>query len=481
MKNESLILLQAIDEVDGINKLFNVLPLTSLSYKTGDVIIENGEALKSLFILSSGVCQISWDGIEEGMGPREGVGSVLGDISFLLGGNATAKVVALEPVECFELKHDSLEIIARDSPSQASKIYRALAKINAQRLINQTQQQNVLSYDKKQLLDPAIKKAIDKFKFAAAEFEAKRSHKNLINDLKEKLEKEFNGVVSTINDFFPALSGVEPATNCPPLQLIKTELLPYLLLTRTAERMYRKPRGYAGDYLTIKWMYSDEPGGSGELGTFLDRCFLNQPAAQAVRNRRILLREELEKALKLTEERPLRVTSLACGPAEEVFDLFTEPYIASQIELTLIDIDQEALDYVEARIKKEGLNEHFQWPIRLERRNLLHLCIGRQNLNLYPQHLIYSIGLIDYFDDRIVTKLQQWIYQALTKGGRSILGNFHSNNPTRGLMDHLLDWKLIHRDEVEMKSLASNSGYSLNKTQLRFEPSGVNLFAISTK
>ena len=48
-------------------------------------------------------------------------------------------------------------------------------------------------------------------------------------------------------------------------------------------------------------------------------------------------------------------------------------------------------------------------------------------------------------------------------------------------MDHLLDWKLIHRDEVEMKSLAATSGYSLNKTQIRFEPSGVNLFAISTK
>ena len=373
------------------------------------------------------------------------------------------------------------EGIGRDSPSQASKIYRPLANINAQRLINQTQQQNILSYDKKQLLNPAIKKALDKFKFAAAEFEAKRSHKNSINNVKEKLAKEFNCVVTSLNDFFPALSGAEPATNCSSLQLIKTELLPYLLLTRTAERMYRKPRGYAGDYLTIKWMYSDEPGGSGELGTFLDRCFLNQPAAQAVRNRRILLREEFDKALKLTEERPLRVTSLACGPAEEVFDLFTEPNIASQIELTLIDIDQEALNYVEARIKREGLNEHFQWPINLERRNLLHLCIGRQNLNLPPQHLIYSIGLIDYFDDRVVTKLQQWIYQALTKGGRSILGNFHSKNPTRGLMDHLLDWKLIHRDEVQMKSLAASSGYSLNKTQLRFEPSGVNLFAISTK
>ena len=479
MKNESLILLQAIDEVEGMNRLIDVLP--SCYFQTGDVIIENRKPLKSLFLLTSGVCQISWDGLEEGMGPRLGVGSVLGDISFLLGGNATAKVVALEPVECFELTHDSLERIARDSPTQASNIYRALAKINAQRLINQTQLQDILPYGKKQLLDPAIKKALEKFKRAAAEFEEKRSHNNSTNNVKQKLAIEFDCVVRTINEFFPALSGAESATNCPSLQLIRTELLPYLLLTRTAERMYRKPRGYAGDFLTIKWMYSDQPGGSGELGTYLDRCFLNQPAAQAVRNRRILLHEELEKALKLTEERPLRVTSLACGPAEEVFDLFTEPNIASQLELTLVDIDQEALNHIEARLKKEGVEKHFQWPIRLERRNLLHLCVGRQTLNLPPQHLIYSIGLIDYFDDRIVTKLQQWIYQALITGGKSILGNFHSNNPTRGLMDHLLDWRLIHRDEVEMKSLAKSGGYSLNKTQLRFEPSGVNLFAISSK
>lgn len=31
-------------------------------------------------------------------------------------------------------------------------------------------------------------------------------------------------------------------------------------------------------------MYADEPCGAGELGTLLDRCFLNQPAAQALRN-----------------------------------------------------------------------------------------------------------------------------------------------------------------------------------------------------
>ena len=48
-------------------------------------------------------------------------------------------------------------------------------------------------------------------------------------------------------------------------------------------------------------------------------------------------------------------------------------------------------------------------------------------------------------------------------------------------MDHVLDLPFIHRDEVAMKSLAESAGYSLNQTQLRLEPSGVNLFAISTR
>ena len=56
--------------------------------------------------------------------------------------------------------------------------------------------------------------------------------------------------------------------------------------------MYRKPRGYAGDFLTIEWMYANEPGGAGELGQLLDRCFLNQTAAQAVRHRRELLKDD---------------------------------------------------------------------------------------------------------------------------------------------------------------------------------------------
>lgn len=480
MNSESLMLLQAIYE--GMDQVFE--ELRPRRFLAGEEIVAEGAPLTSLLLLSSGVCQVRWQGLPEEQEPRVGPGSLLGDVSFLLGGTTRAQVVALEPVECLELSRDALERVAEESPVLAARIYRALAAINAQRLIGQTHQQGLLEvvpYGKAQRLDPTISQVIDRFKHAAAAFEVNLRRTSPDTKVQQDLAAAFSAVVQTVHEAFPARSGAEPATECASLQLLRTELLPYLLLTRSAERMYRKPRGYAGDFLTIEWMYADQPGGAGELGRFLDRCFLDEPAAQAVRNRRGLLQEELETALRLTEERPLRVTSLACGPAAEVFDLLTEPELARQLELTLVDVDQEALDHVQSRLAQQGVDQYLSRPIRLERRNLLHLCVGRQTLDLPPQHLIYSIGLIDYFDDRIVTRLQRWIHDALAPGGRSILGNFHTNNPTRGLMDHLLDWRLIHRDEAAMESLAKKAGFASAQTQLRFEPAGVNLFAISRR
>ena len=43
-----------------------------------------------------------------------------------------------------------------------------------------------------------------------------------------------------------------------------------------------KPRGYAGDYLTIQKIYQDEAGGIGHLGPLMDRAFLDQPCSPVV-------------------------------------------------------------------------------------------------------------------------------------------------------------------------------------------------------
>jgi hypothetical protein len=94
-----------------------------------------------------------------------------------------------------------------------------------------------------------------------------------------------------------------------------------------------------------------------------------------------------------------------------------------------------------------------------------------------PQDLVYSIGLIDYFDDRMVVKMLDFIFGVLAPGGRVILGNFHPRNQTRALMDYLLEWRLIHRTEADMDRLFTASKFKSPATSTRVDATGVNLFA----
>ena len=477
MKAESLLLLQALE--GAIDQAF--ADVEPCNFAAGECLIQEDQASEHLILVTSGVVEARWQGVMGNQAPRLGPGSVLGDISYLLGGMPRASVFALEAVEALRLSRSGIETLMERDPAQGQRFFKALAAINAQRLLNQTHLQvrdGVTGRGASTVIPEPLQSAVQRFKqcAAAVETDLRRTEPDAV--LRRDLAAAFDNLVRLTSNLFPPLSGATPAVDTPALQALRLELLPYLLLTRSAERMYRKPRGYAGDFLTIAWMYADEPGGAGELGILLDRCFLNQPAAKAVRNRRGLLREELQRALTLTDQRPVRVTSLACGPAAEVFDiLLQDSELADQVSFTLVDVDAQALQYVRERLIREGLES----VVRLERRNLLHLCIGRQQLELEPQHLIYSIGLIDYFDDRIVTRLQAWIHSCLAAGGRSILGNFHKSNPTRGLMDHLLDWRLIHRDEADMHRLAQAAGFAPDATQCCFEPAGVNLFSVSQR
>jgi len=258
---------------------------------------------------------------------------------------------------------------------------------------------------------------------------------------------------------------------------IQRELLPYLLLTENGERWYAKPRGYAGDFLTIEGMYRNRPGGSGRIGPLLDRCFLDMPAVVAVRNRRGLLREEIEKTIAARDGGTARVLSLACGPARELFDIYETLEDPAILAATCVDIDLQALAFVADRRDARKLKR----AMHLVNANLVHVATGRAPLELPPQDLAYSIGLIDYFEDRFVVQLLDAIHDRLRPGGRVILGNFHPRNPTRAVMDHLLDWKLIHRTEDDMNRLFKASKFDRPCDEIRFEAERVNLFAICDK
>jgi extracellular factor (EF) 3-hydroxypalmitic acid methyl ester biosynthesis protein len=224
-------------------------------------------------------------------------------------------------------------------------------------------------------------------------------------------------------------------------------------------------------------MYRDQPAGAGRLGPLLDRCFLDVPAAAAVRNRRGILAREIRKTIEARRVEQSEVTSLACGPAQELFDVYETLESPLELKANLVDMDLQALAYVADKRDK----------LRLTRRmvthneNLIFLALGRRKIELSSQDLVYSIGLIDYFDDDMVVRLLNWIHGILAPGGRVILGNFHPDNPTKALMDHVLEWRLIHRGEDDMNRLFQSSAFGRAATDILWEEQRINLFAECVK
>ena len=258
---------------------------------------------------------------------------------------------------------------------------------------------------------------------------------------------------------------------------LKRDLLPYILLSHTGERMYSKPRGYAGDYLTIKQIYENHPRGFGRVGPILDRCFLNQPAAKATRNRRQLLFDEIINLLNVPRDSTLMVTSLACGPGAEVMDVFDARQAPIDLEVTLLDIDLHAL----AHISDEAEIREIRRQLNLLHGNLVYVISGRQQFTIPPQDLVYSHGLTDYFGDEFVVGLLNYMHGLLKPGGKAIIGNVHPDNSDKALLDYILDWPLIHRTESDMNRLFSSSYFGRPCDRLYFESEHVILFAEAVK
>lgn len=448
-------------------------------------LTREGESPDALYVILEGLTGVKVKAFGSDILRRLGPGEIVGDMSFLEGLPAAATVEAVENSLLLAIPKAALDKKISDDPLFASRLYRAFARSLSRRL---RQANGALG----RLVDSRAKAdAVTQGRWA--EIDAKLSAlKRLLSDADRKaiengdvvpeeiaqdIRAKFNTFCIWLNNQIGDGSPDAPEVRQELGARVQREVLPYMILTKNGERWYSKPRGYAGDFLSIDWIYRDKPEGAGRLGPVLDRCFLDVHAAQAVRNRRPLLVEEIKKTIAERGSEPVNVLSMACGPAREIFDTLETMSDPSKLTATCLDIDLQALAFVGEARDRSKLKRN----IRLENSNLVYLATGRRTLDLPPQDLAYSIGLIDYFNDGFVVKLLDYVHDLLRPGGRVILGNFHPSNPTKALQDHILDWKLIHRDEADMNRLFQTSKFGRPCEEIRYEPQRVNLFAIGRR
>jgi len=449
------------------------------------VIIQEGVQPDSIFFVLEGLLAVTIQSIEGQQLATLGPGEIVGEISFLQRVPASASVTAIENTLLLAISQTKLSSKMSEVPQFAANFYRALALESANRLSRSTRNVGRLYTEKSQAISvtndawESISEDFGGFKelIHRADLEAIKQDGTMPDAFKEQITEGFKGFVFKLN----ALIGDDaPGNSYFKAELgrrVQREFLPYLLLTRISERMYSKPRGYAGDFFTIEMMYRGLGDGGHRLGDVLDECFLKQPACRAVQNRRGLLAEEISTLIAEGNKEVTHVTSMACGPAAELFDVFEGLDDKSKLKATLIDIDLQALAFVGDKRDKLKLTRQME----MINGNLVYLATGRQKVFIKEQDLVYSIGLIDYFNDKFVLMLLNYVHDLLKPGGRVILGNFHPKNTSKALMDHVLNWELIHRSEEDMNRLFSASKFGKDCDRIRYEDEGVNLFAVCTK
>ena len=254
---------------------------------------------------------------------------------------------------------------------------------------------------------------------------------------------------------------------------LKKLMYPYIRLSHSATRWLHKPRGYAGDYLMLEGMYNNQPQGTGAIGKALDEIFLDMQAPRAARSRKRLITDKIKT---LVEQSPseIKVTSLACGSAKEIFQVYEELTDPQKLKCNLVDSDIQALSYIDEQV---GRNTKIKKQIRVINADLIKLVLGKNRMVLEPQDYIYSVGLIDYFDDKLVVSMMNFMHSLLKIKGHVTLGNFHTSSPGKYLMDEIFEWRLTYRSEQDMDRLFEKSAFSSKATAHSFEQEKINLFS----
>ncbi len=228
-------------------------------------------------------------------------------------------------------------------------------------------------------------------------------------------------------------------------------------------RAFVKPLGYAGDYWMMELLQMDEIPGETLYGRWLNFAAQVNPMGVSVRKRALLAGKYLDSLCDLG--RPIRVMSLACGPAIEMRRLFRErETFDSPVEIFLVDQDEEALRACHRGLL-QALSErsdnppikiyalHFSLRQLISPRTLAERVMVEETLNGID--FMYSMGLFDYLSQPVARRSLRALHSPLSKDGRLLIGNLMKVPESVWPMEFGADWSLVYRDENDMLDLAS--------------------------
>lgn len=288
-------------------------------------------------------------------------------------------------------------------------------------------------------------------------------------------------VVRLLTEIGEALRAADPTAGATHKAFSLRQLQDLFMQVPWMHRARHKPLGYAGDYEVMNYLYERDFEGPTLFARVLGYAVMQGTAARAVRARKDLmkgvLRGLLDARARAGRPRPLRLLSIAAGPARELQELLREvDALPVDLEVVLFDQDKGALEHAFQRLRPLA-DARFPGRVRIE---FLNESVRRllRDLRLFegvpPFDAVYSVGLFDYFHDVTAIRLARNLCAAAAPGGKVLIGNM-VDHPHRWVMELHLEWELLYRTREELMELGRRASPHA-AARLLEEASGVNPF-----
>lgn len=243
-------------------------------------------------------------------------------------------------------------------------------------------------------------------------------------------------------------------------------------------RARQKPRGYAGDDLMLTQIF-ERTITNDALGRHFDEYFQQLDAPEAVRGRIRYAAAAIRTAAAQSPHDTFRIKCVGSGPAIEVeLALESWPEGAPPAEVTLLDLDQEALDRAGERLRPYLPDER----LHTVRENLYRLprqaAKGRM---LAETDFLVCLGLFDYLDEDDARAMLRLFWASLRPGGTLLVGNFAPHCKSRSYMEWIGNWYLIYRTHEEFSRLAAEAGIPPDAFRIEADPTGIDLLLVAEK
>jgi len=380
-------------------------------------------------------------------------------------------------------------IILIVSATLSDSYWKSSVDIRSQKDIQKEIEHLISNFDKSQNIDYAFrmnvlairsflsdtKNWLYKLEPSAEKLGIKIDAKFMLSNFKSLFEK-----ASELGTEFHSLVALAKKSDLDDYKVFTQNMLhPFFMSSPFPYRCYNKPLGYAGDYEMMRMIQRENAEGPNLFAKFINVFYTNIPIADSVKNRTAnlvkLIEEGIEAAEKKGEE--YRSVSIGCGPALEIKQILEKNSHKTKCHFRLLDFNQETLNFAVSQANNSKKNNNYNIEGEL---NSVHELLKRSVAERDEQEkydLVYCSGLFDYLSNRVCARLIKLFFSMVKPGGKVFVTNMHSNNYDNYLMELLLEWHLIYRDEAIMSSLAPELG----KQRLFTDKTGVNLCLEITK